>query len=115
MTGVQTCALPISDPRDRRAGPRRDGNVIEALLSDAAAQASPETIWVLDRGCGGLRLAVNRECPLATILSIRTCAAPPETPWVAVAVRHTRPVNGRWELGCQFVEPPPWNVLLLFG
>ena len=35
--------------------------------------------------------------------------------WSQMEVRTCRQEGTAWELGCQFVRTPSWNVLLLFG
>ena len=49
------------------------------------------------------------------ILSVRPRTAGTTVPWVQVEVRSLRQDAGFWEVGCEFVQTPPWNVLLLFG
>ena len=56
-----------------------------------------------------------RPMPEGTMLQVRVASAPETVPWVTVEVRNSAPAEGHWELGCQFTEPPAWNVLLLFG
>jgi hypothetical protein len=101
---------------EKRTALRRRGNSIKVLISDLDAQARPTEGWILDRSVGGLCLQVEgAEVPVGTILSVLASNAPAGTPWTQVEVRSSRQEGNSWELGCQFVKTPPWNVLLLFG
>jgi hypothetical protein len=101
---------------EKRTALRRRGNSIKVLISDLDAQARPTEGWILDRSVGGLCLQVDgAEVPVGTILSVLASNAPTGTPWTQVEVRSSRQEGDCWELGCQFVKAPPWNVLLLFG
>ena len=99
----------------RRSSVRRLGKTIKILVSDANAQAAPIHGWVCDRSMGGLCLAVPRAVEMNMILSVRTADAEASTPWIQVEVKRCSAQEGHWELGCQFVRTPSWNVLLLFG
>jgi hypothetical protein len=101
--------------RERRATPRRKGNPIEVLLSDATGKGPQRRGRVVDRSLGGLCVAVPDPVPVGTILSVRPATAPPSVPWVQVEVRNQRDCESRWELGCAFVHRPPLNIILLFG
>ena len=50
-----------------------------------------------------------------TIVSIRVINAPVTVPWIQVQIRSCRQEDSTWLLGCQFVKPPPWSIMLLFG
>jgi PilZ domain len=100
---------------ERRVSIRREGTTIGVLISDQRAQATPDQGYVLDRSTGGLRIASPRPVLVGTILSVRTDEAPPDVPWVQVQIRNCIPVGDYYQLGCRFVQQPPWNVLLLFG
>src|SRR5262249_9173363 len=79
------------------------------------AQAPPCGGYVLDRSTAGLRLATPRQFPVGALLTVRADSAPAEVPWVQVQVRSCTPVGDHYQVGCSFLEQPPWNVLLLFG
>jgi hypothetical protein len=101
---------------EKRIALRRRGNPVKVLISDADAVALPQEGWILDRSVGGLCLQVEKGAvPVGTVLSVRSCSAPKCTPWTQVEVRSCRQEGSAWELGCQFVKTPSWNVLLLFG
>jgi hypothetical protein len=48
-------------------------------------------------------------------LSVKASNAPKGTIWVQVEVRNVRQKGNSWEVGCQFLRPPPWGIMLLFG
>jgi hypothetical protein len=100
---------------ERRYGPRRKGNAVSVLISDALATADPIHGWVIDRSVGGLRLATDRWVAKSVILSVRATNAPDSVAWVQVEVKNSLQQESTWELGCEFVRTPPWSVLLLFG
>jgi hypothetical protein len=100
---------------DQRTSTRRGGGYVPLLLSSPSFRDGLKFGVVLDRSTGGLRIAsevpVVPGCPLQLMAE----EAPPDTPWVAVAVRSCTPDQDRFVLGCEFETTPPWNVLLLFG
>jgi len=48
-------------------------------------------------------------------MQVRAHNAPDTTPWVTVVIRSCRNTGKHFEVGCEFDQTPPWNVLLLFG
>ena len=64
---------------------------------------------------GGLCLAVPQAVEVNMILSVRTAEPEAKCPWIQVEVKRCSKREDYWELGCQFVRTPSWNVLLLFG
>lgn len=103
------------DSSERRSTIRREGRPVPVLLSDLRAQAPPLAGFVVDRSTGGLRIAATEHYPIGAILTIRSTSAPAELPWVQVQVRSCDRVGDHYQMGCSFLEQPPWNVLLLFG
>ena len=85
------------------------------LLSSPSFRDGLKFGVVLDRSTGGLRIASEVPVAPGCPLQLRAEEAPPDTPWVAVAVRACTPDQDRFVLGCEFETTPPWNVLLLFG
>ena len=69
----------------------------------------------MDRSRRGVRLAVERPLLVGNVYTVRPCQAPPATPWMAVDVRHCSEIDGHWEAGCRFLQPPPVTVLMLYG
>jgi hypothetical protein len=101
---------------ERRTSLRRRGTEVEVKLRDGEAQEELGTAWVVDRSMGGLCLMTPENFEKGMVLSVRTLNAPETIPWIQVEVRSCRNLNrGGYELGCQFVRPPTWNILLLFG
>jgi hypothetical protein len=106
----------VPKKRDRRAGPRRGGNAITIDVADPAdPDAPPFTAWVLDRSPGGLCLEFDRAVKAGTVVNVRPQKAPQPVPWVAIQVRSCAQEGTVYKLGCQFVQTPTWNVMMLFG
>ena len=102
-------------PTDKRSTPRRRGVPVAVLLSDSGGRTEPVHGAVLDRSRGGLAIAAPAPAPTGTVLSVRAARYAREMAWVPVRVRHCRPDGDGWVLGCQFLSPQHWDVLLLFG
>ena len=73
------------------------------------------TGYVLDRSVDGVRLALQASFPTGSNLQIRAANAPAETPWATITVTNSKELPDYFQLGCQFEEKLPWNVLLMFG
>jgi hypothetical protein len=99
---------------ERRRLPRRGGQPIEVFLRDDSAPEMAARAWVRNRSTGGLGLSVAQPVAEGAILHVRVTTAPDSVPWVAVRVKGCRPFVDRWALNCQFVSPPPPEVMLLF-
>ena len=109
-------APPPTDPQvEQRASFRRVGNAVLIQLADDNAQRKPMHAWVIDRSRQGLRLAIECELAVGAQFNVRPVQAPPATPWCAVEIRHCGAADGHWEIGCRFVQPPPVQLLMLFG
>jgi hypothetical protein len=100
---------------ERRSSLRRPGNPVAVLVANATGSTKTWDGWVLDRSRGGLRLAVRKPMAVGTLLQVRTTHDPECAPWVQLRVKQCRQRDKVWVLGCQFVQMPPLNVLLLFG
>lgn len=111
---VRPPITPVSDPGDHRGALRREGNPVEVVLQIPDASAAL-TGMVLNRSRGGLLLSVAQEVDTGTFLKVLPAHAPEGTDWVAIEVRHCRPRENGWMLGCKFRQEVPWGVLLLFG
>lgn len=98
---------------DRRSSPRRRGNSVAVAIRNGSDHSTHG--YVLDRSLGGLCLLVENEMTEGATLDVRPEHAPETTPWVTIQVRSCRRRRSEWELGCQFMKTPNWNVLLLFG
>jgi hypothetical protein len=113
VAGARPADLPAG--ADRRAGFRRVGNAVEAVICDEHFTQPARRGWVLDRSRLGLRLSLLEKCDCGTALKVRPADAPESAPWLAVEVRNVQAGDGCWELGCRFVSEPSWDVLMLFG
>ena len=100
---------------NRRGSVRREGSPVRVVMTSASLRGGQGSGYVLDRSTGGLRVAVKAEIPAGTALHVRAVNAPESVPWVTVQVRSCRDTGPHYELGCEFEQTPPWNVLLLFG
>jgi hypothetical protein len=105
---------PLDGP-DQRVDFRRPGNPVLVLVADSDQQRNPWNAWVVDRSRRGLRLAVERPLVVGSVYTVRPIQAAPATPWIALEVRHCSEIDGHWEAGCRFLQPPPVAVLLLYG
>jgi PilZ domain-containing protein len=102
---------------DRRTAPRRKGNPVDVLLSDAKVEVRPVRGVVLDRSVSGLALELEEEGEVdtGTIISVRPKSALDSTAWVRVIVRRREKTKLGWILGCEFVKPPDGSALIQFG
>ncbi len=102
-------------PPDRRTSPRRKGNLVAVLISDAQGAAEPIEGWVVDRSPGGLGLLVDEEMAVGSVVTVRPGKARSDTRWIQVQVKSCRRERNSWNLGCQFVQKPAWSELRWFG
>ena len=100
---------------ERRRSTRRGGLPTPIFVLDTKSGRRSLEAYVLDRSSGGIRFACQKPYPAGTILQVLPQNAPENTDWVAVQVRSCCEVGDYYELGCQFDQELPWNVLLLFG
>ncbi len=110
-----TCPDPFEfgSAAERRAAPRRGGKPVKILVSNETAEAEPEQGVIVNRSLTGLCMSFGREVPENSILSIRPANALADFSWLQVQVKRCLPTKGgEWELGCQFIRPPAWAVLL---
>jgi hypothetical protein len=84
-------------------------------VADDDQQREPWNAWVVDRSRHGVRLAVERPMKIGNVYTVRPAQAPPATPWTTLEVRHCSEVNGHWEAGCKFLQPPTVAIMMLFG
>jgi hypothetical protein len=102
--------------QERRAFPRRYGDPVEVRLQSYEYTDPPcgAKGWVRDRCPGGLGLTVEKPMEIGAWLRVRPTYVMEDVPWVDVLVKHCHPQGNRWVVGCQFVEPPPRELMLLF-
>ncbi len=108
-------ATPDASFGNRRSLIRREGAPVEISVSCTAFQNTTQQAWVVDRSTGGLRLTIDKGISPGTTMRIMAVNAPKNTEWVTLLVRSCKPIDSHFELGCEFVQTPPWSVLLLFG
>lgn len=108
-------APPDNRGADKRAHYRRIGNSVMILVADDDETQPPFNAWVIDRSRQGLRIAAERELKSGRKFTVRPVQAPPTTPWSIIEVRHCASVDGHWEVGCRFLQPPPIQIMTLFG
>lgn len=111
----ETWTPPQSTGADRRTTVRRDGQPVPVYLNSAAFDNQMEPAYVVDRSTGGLKIISAKPLQAGSTMQIRAENAPDNIPWVTMIVRSCREAGKRYELGCEFEQPPPWNILLLFG
>jgi hypothetical protein len=97
---------------DRRSSPRKK-KLLKIIIRD---ESTGEIFggWVLDRSLGGMCLSIQRPIEEASLLAIRRPSAPESTPWVEMRVRNVRERESTWELGCEYIRTPPWEILVQF-
>lgn len=110
---LQPDPFVVGSPSERRTSPRREGAPITVCITGPLVGTFEAA--VLDRSVQGLGLSAPRPVARGAVLRIRPTNAPTSIPWIQVRVKNCRKRGQRWMLGCQFVETPSWDVLLLFG
>ncbi len=90
-------------------------NPINALVSDAEAKAAPRHGVIIGRSRRGVDVLVDDPAEPEAILSVRSARAPANIPWVQIAVVQCRSAGKNFLLHCEFVERPPWKVVVWFG
>ncbi len=99
---------------ERRRTPRRPGNPVEVTVLGLGGFGDDRGV-IKDRSSAGLGLWVRRPVEPGAYLRVRACNAPDGTPWAELRVRWCRMEKDYFELGGDFVQPPPVGVLLTFG
>ncbi len=100
---------------DRRSSLRRGGQAVPVKVAAPLFRGGLIDGYVIDRSTGGLCIALSCAVPTGTILKVRAVHAPDTVDFVNVIVRNCRQNKEIYEVGCEFEQTPPWNVLLLFG
>ncbi|MBA2227200.1 MAG: PilZ domain-containing protein [Thermogemmata sp.] len=100
---------------ERRASIRRGGAVVRVTVASPLFHRGVTDGFVLDRSTGGLCIALATEVPRGVVLKVRAAHAPDTVGYINVIVRNCRRQEEYYEVGCEFEQTPPWNVLLLFG
>ena len=100
---------------DRRGAVRREGQPVRVVLAANTFRNGACDGYVIDRSTGGLKIASQAGVAPGTTLQVRAVDAPDTVGFVTLLVRSCRKSDDYYELGCEFEQTPPWNVLLLFG
>jgi hypothetical protein len=114
-------AQPKHDPfvlgreEEKRIAHRRNGNLVNVMVSDADRAAPSWSGVVTNRSVGGLRLVQDNAVAVGTVLSVRPGRSSEPVPWTQVEVRNCQKTATGWELGCSFVRTPPSTFLWEFG
>ena len=103
-----------SASQERRIAPRRKGSAVSVLVTDEE-RTEPYRAWVIDRSTTGLCLELEESKKPGQILQLKPAEAPQATAWIPAEVRYSRQKGNVYHVGCQFLQTPSWNVLLLFG
>ena len=106
---------PEQSYADRRGAVRREGQPVRVTLASSTFRNGVNEGYVLDRSTGGLRIAMPSAIAPGTAMQVRAANAPDTIGFVTVIVRSCRKNGDHFEVGCEFEQTPPWNVLLLFG
>jgi hypothetical protein len=112
IASVKPDEAAATDVSDRRLSPRR-----KKLLRIAVRNGSTDATvsgWVLDRSLGGMCIEAQQPVEAGSLLAVRRQSAPESVPWVDRRVLHVREQENTWELGCEYVRTPNWEVLLQF-
>ncbi len=104
-----------SGGKDRRATPRRQGNVVSVTLTGPQSREHSLSGWVMNRSGGGLCLLVDEEVSPGTVLTVTPHLGLTTFEWIQVEVKSCRPERKSWLLGCQFIEKLSWDDLRPFG
>jgi hypothetical protein len=112
--GPKDALFLLGITRERRAAPRRRGNVVEVELSTGPEVPSLRG-WVQDRSIGGLCLLLDQPVDTNARYRVRPRNAAAAVPWTEVKICSCREDAGRYEVGCQFHHTPNWSLLLMFG
>jgi hypothetical protein len=100
---------------DRRGAVRREGQPVRVTLAAGTFRNGVAEGFVIDRSTGGLRIAATAAVAPGSVIQARAAHAPDTVGYVPLIVRCCRKSGEFFELGCEFEQTPPWNVLLLFG
>src|SRR5262249_19266079 len=90
--------------RELRDSMRREGDLVEVLITRGKADAEPMMALVLNRSRGGLLISAPEAAEVGCPLYVRAVDAPAELDWVPIQIRYCRERDGRWLWGCKFMR-----------
>lgn len=98
---------------EQRKAPRREVSGILVVLTPP--QGEPVNGWVMNHSSGGLCVSVPQRVAVGATFQVRLVSSTPGVPTVPVRVKRCLPDQGRWALGCRFIQVPPAAVLKKLG
>jgi hypothetical protein len=113
--GFQPGAPHRRPVNERRRYDRREGRAVKVALARPDLSEEMGEAYVVDRSPGGVRLSVRLALPTGTHVNIRPCEVSEALPWMLVEVRYCRHTNEGWEVGCAYLKPPSWSVMMHLG
>jgi PilZ domain len=114
VVSSSTTLLPGVTSAERRQAARRWGDPVQVFIWDGNPGSEKARGWIVNRSTGGLGLSAAQPVPEGTFLNVRVAVAPDSVAWTPIQLKSCTPATGRWILGCQFVETPPRETLLMF-
>ncbi|MGF1582967.1 MAG: PilZ domain-containing protein [Gemmataceae bacterium] len=103
------------ESREKRLAHRRQGRTVDISITDLDRHAEPINGWIIDRSTGGVKFCAPQGWDVGKLLCVRVAHIGEAMPWIEVRVKHCRHTAKGWEVGCQFLHPLTWNILLAFG
>ncbi len=100
---------------EKRQAFRRRGKCVDVDIADQDVEDPPRRGWVVDRSIKGVRLSIDQHLPVGTTINVRVSNMNPPMPWLAARVVNSKENGPHYEIGCEFVTPPTWNIMLMFG
>jgi hypothetical protein len=91
------------------------GKPVSVLITDSSISDEPLSGWVIDRPPGSLKILVDDEIKVGTVIGVRPSRDHPQAEWINVSVKHVRPERQSFVITCQFVGRPPWTALALLN
>ena len=106
--------IPLAGSKQRRGSNRRMSSPMPIHVAGDDVD-EPEEATIINRSQGGLCLSLSQAVDVGTRLQVRAPVPVDVIPWIPVEVKYCRPFGNRWKVGCEYVEEPPEDVLLMFG
>lgn len=111
---VQADPFLAGSALEKRSHVRRGGVIVPVTLCRADGGPLVDAA-VVDRSLQGLGILSRVPMARGTWLKVRPRDAHDKAIAVQVQVRNCRQQGKQWQIGCQFRNTPPANVLMLFG
>jgi hypothetical protein len=100
----------LEEPSDKVGG-----KPVSVMISDNSLSDEPMSGWVLDRPQGGLKILVDDDIKVGTVIGVRPTREHPDAQWINVSVKSSKPERSSFVIVCSFVERPPWKALAQFN